>query len=153
MHSTLFVTRPSAVPIEAFWHVVYSSVCKHLYLYARSRRTSGSQWRPVSGPRPPLPSVAARSFSPVPRASRPPRLPGSCTVPTKPYATRFMPSTSAGSRCCTPSRRARTRRQPSSMRGPARPSGRCCTTVRGRSASPPAGGPSNSLPRSVSPRA
>ena len=34
--------------------MVYSWICKHLYLYARSRRTSGHAWRPVSGPRPPL---------------------------------------------------------------------------------------------------
>src|SRR5713101_4949102 len=28
---------PSALPIEIFWHVVYSWICKHPYLYARSR--------------------------------------------------------------------------------------------------------------------
>ena len=43
-------------------------------------------------------------------------------------------------------------RRPSSTRAPARPSGRCCTRVRGRSASPPAGGRSRWPPRSVSPR-
>ena len=32
---------PSAVPIEVFGHVLYSWVCKHPYLYARSRRTVG----------------------------------------------------------------------------------------------------------------
>jgi len=32
---------PSAIPIKVFGHVVYSWVCKHPYLYARSRRTSG----------------------------------------------------------------------------------------------------------------
>ena len=32
---------PSASPIEVFGHVVYFWVCKHPYLYARSRRTSG----------------------------------------------------------------------------------------------------------------
>ena len=32
---------PSAVPIKVFGHVVYSWACKHLYLYARSRWTSG----------------------------------------------------------------------------------------------------------------
>jgi hypothetical protein len=31
----------SAIPIMVFGHVVYSWACKHLYLYARSRRTSG----------------------------------------------------------------------------------------------------------------
>ena len=36
-----------------FGHVVYSWICKHLYLFARSRRTSGPLWRRVSGPRPP----------------------------------------------------------------------------------------------------
>src|SRR5919199_5280650 len=141
---------PSAVPIEVFWHVVYSSVCKHLYLYARSRRTSGSPWRPVSGPRPPLPSVVARSFSPVPKASRPPRLRGSCTVPTKRSAMPFMPSTNAVSRCCILSRRVRTRRRPSSPQRSASPSGRCCTRVHGPSASLPAGGPFSLPPRSVS---
>src|SRR5215470_12391448 len=32
---------PSAVPKEIFGHAVYSWTCQHLYLYARSRRTSG----------------------------------------------------------------------------------------------------------------
>ena len=54
----------------------------------------------------------------------------------------FMPSTSAVSRCCSRDRRGRTPRQPSSTLGPASLSGRCCTTVRGHLASPPAGGPS-----------
>src|SRR5437016_12520147 len=85
----------SAIPIEVFGHVVYSWVCKHLYVYARSRRTRGQPWRPVSGLRPPLPSAAARFSSPVPRASRPPRLRASCAAPIRPSATRFMPSTSA----------------------------------------------------------
>src|SRR5262245_264825 len=67
-----FCLLASAVPIEIFWHVVYSSVCKHLYLYARSRRTSEPPWRPVSGLRPPLQYAGARSCSPVPRASRRP---------------------------------------------------------------------------------
>jgi hypothetical protein len=40
--------KPSAVPIEVFWHTVYSAVCKHPSLYACSRRTSGQQWRAVS---------------------------------------------------------------------------------------------------------
>ena len=66
-----------------FWHVVYFWICKHPYLCARSRRTSGRPWRPASGRRPPLLSGAVRSSSPAPRASRLPRLPGSCTVPTK----------------------------------------------------------------------
>ena len=98
-------------------HVVYSSVCKHLYLYARSRRTSGLPWRPVSGPRPPLPYAAARSSSPVPRASRPPRLRTTCAAPIRPSATPFMRSTSAASLCCSPSRRARTPWRPSSTAG------------------------------------
>ena len=109
--------RPSAIPIEVFWHVVYSWICKHLYLYARSRRTSGPPWRPVSGLRPPLPYAAARSSSPVPRASRRPRLPATCAAPTRPCATPFMPSTSAVSRRCSRTRRDRTRRRPSSTLG------------------------------------
>src|SRR5207248_5252313 len=75
---------PSAVPIEVFWHVVYSSVCKHLYLYARSRRTSGQPWRPGSGLRPPVPYAGARSSSPVPRASRRPRLLAASAAPIRP---------------------------------------------------------------------
>src|SRR5262249_35295189 len=65
-HQLRGLDHPSAPPIEVFGHVVYSWVCKPLYLYARSRRTSGQPWRPVSGPRPPLPCAAARSSSPVP---------------------------------------------------------------------------------------
>jgi hypothetical protein len=67
-----YALMSSAVPIEVFWHVVSSSICKHLYLCARSRRTSGPRSRPVSGPRPPLRYAAARYCSPVPRASPPP---------------------------------------------------------------------------------
>ena len=52
--------EPSAVPIKVFGHMVYSWVCKHLYVYARSRRTSGSPWRPGFGLRPPLPYDAVR---------------------------------------------------------------------------------------------
>ena len=143
---------PSAVPIEIFGHVVYSWVCKHLYLYARSRRTSGQPWRPVSGPRPPLPYDAARSSSPVPRGSQPPRLRASCAAPIRPSATRFMPSTSAVLLCCGLSRHDRTRRRRSSTRASASPSGRCCTRVRGRLASPPVGGRWRWPPRSVLPR-
>ena len=133
---------PSAVPIEAFWHVVYSWVCKHLYLYARSRRTSGQPWRPVSGPRPPLRSGAARASSPVPRDSQPPRLHTNSAVPIKRSATPFMRSTSGVSPCCSLSHRDRTPRRPSSMSGPASPSEHSSIRVRGRSASRPAGGPS-----------
>ena len=79
--------EPSAVPIEVFWHVVYSWVCKHPYLYARSRRTSGQSWRLVSGPRPPLRYAAARFSLPVPRASRPPRLRTTCAAPIRRCAT------------------------------------------------------------------
>jgi hypothetical protein len=86
----------SAVPSEVFWHVVYSSVCKHHYVYARSRRTSGQPWRPLSGPRPPLLYAAARSSSPVPRDSQPPRLHTNSAVPIKRSATPFMRSTSGG---------------------------------------------------------
>src|SRR5262245_41225218 len=56
-------------------------------MYARSWRTSGRSWRPVSGLRPPLPYAAARSFSPVPRAREPPRLPTTCAAPSRPSAT------------------------------------------------------------------
>jgi hypothetical protein len=38
----LMLRWPNAVPIEVFGHVVYSWVCKHPYVYARLRRTSGS---------------------------------------------------------------------------------------------------------------
>jgi len=146
-------TLASAVPMKVFGHVVYSWTCKHLYLYARSRRTSGQPWRPGSSPRPPLPYDAAKSSSPVPRVNRPPRLRTTCAAPIRPSATRCMPSTSAASRCCSPSRPDRTPPRPFAMLGSANPSGRCCTRVHGRSASPRAGGRSRWPPRSVSPRA
>ena len=142
MPKKVFWSCTSALPIEVFGHVVYSWICKHLYLYARSRRTSGQPWRPVSGPRPPLRYAAARCFWPVPRGSRRPRLHASSAVPIRPSATPFMPSTSAVWPCCSRARRDRTPCQPSSTLGLASLSGRCCTRVRGHSASPPAGGPS-----------
>ena len=144
---------PSAVPSEVFGHVVYSSVGTHHEVYARSRRTSGQPWRPVSGPRPPLLYAAARSSSPVPRDSQPPRLHTNSAVPIKRSATPFMRSTSGVSPCCSLSHRDRTPRRPSSMSGPASPSEHSSIRVRGRSASRPAGGPSRWPPRSVSPRA
>src|SRR4029450_857554 len=94
--------EPSAIPIKIFGHVVYSRICKHLYLCARSRRTSGLPLRPVSGPRPPLPYVAARYSSPVPKGSQQLRLHAPCTAPTKAYATLFMRSTSVRSPRCSP---------------------------------------------------
>src|SRR5439155_8198844 len=144
---------PSALPIEVFGHMVYSWVCKHPDLCARSRRTSGLPWRPGSGPRPPVRSVVVRYSSPVPRASPPPRLHATFAAPIRPYATPFMPSTSAVLLCCSPSRHDRTPQRPSSTLGPASLSGRCCTRVRGRSASPRAGGRSRWPSRAVSPRA
>ena len=62
-------------------------------------------------------------------------------------------SASRPRRAASPSRRARTPRRPSSMLGPASPSGRCGIRVHGRLASPPAGGRSSWPPRSVSPKA
>ena len=111
--------------------MVSSGICKHLYLYARSRRTSGPPWRPGSGPCPPLRYAAARCFWPVPRGSRRPRLHASYAVPIRPSAMPFMPSTSAVWRCCSRDRRGLTPRQPSSTLGLASLSGRCCTRVRG----------------------
>ena len=143
---------PSALPIEPFGHVVYSWVCKHPDLCARSRRTSGLPWRPGSGRRPPLRYAAARSSSPVPRGSRPPPLHATCTVPTRPCATPFMPCTSVASPCSSRNRRGHTPRLRSWTLASASPSGRCCTRVPGRLASPQAGGRSPWLPRSASPR-
>ena len=135
-----------------FGHVVYSWVCKHLYLYARSRRTSGLLWRPVSGPRPPLPYAAARFSLPVPRASRPRRLRTTCAAPIKPSATRRMRSTIAVARRCSRNRHAPIPSPRSLPLASARPCGRCCTRAHARSASRRAGGPSRWPPRSASPK-
>jgi hypothetical protein len=97
---------PRAIPIMVFWHVVYAWVCQHLYLYARSRRTSGPLARPVSGPRPPLPSAAAKGSLPVPRASRRRRLRTPYAAPIRPSATRCLRSTLAASRRCSRNRHA-----------------------------------------------
>ena len=143
----LISLSPSAVPKEAFGHVVYSWTCKHLYLYARSRRTSGQRWRLGSGPRPPLRSAAVKSSSPVLRARRRPPLRMLCAAPIRPCAMRCMRFTSAALGRCSRNHRARTPRRRSSMPGLASPSGRCCTTVPGRSASRRAGGPWRWLPK------
>jgi hypothetical protein len=144
--------HPSALPIEVFWHVVYSWICKHLYLYARSRRTSGQHCRPDSGLRPPLRYAAARSSWPVPRGSRRPPWPATCSAPTRRCAIPFMRSTSAALRGSNRNHPGRIPHLRSSPLESASPCGRCCTRVPGHSASPRAGGRSHWPPRSVSPR-
>jgi hypothetical protein len=146
------VEEPSAVPIMVFGHVVYSWVCKRLYLYARSRRTSGQPSRPVSGPRPPLPYAAAKSSSAVPRASRPRRLRTTCAAPIRPSATLCMRSTSAVAPRCSRNRHAPTP-SPHSLPLESARSLRALLHQSPRTfGKPTSGGPSRWPPRSVSPR-
>ena len=74
----------------------------HIFLCARSPRTSGFHSRPVSGPRPLLLCAAARDCWPVPRGSRLPRLHVTSAAPIKPYATPCTPSTSGARRAPAP---------------------------------------------------